>query len=114
MHTKLILAGILFLGVVGCTSMGPKPNDIPVNLANATSPTDHQKVADYFTQKATEYDAEAASHDQNARTYITRPKGDYASMASHCRALRDQFLAAAKEARALAAEHRQMAAKAGS
>jgi hypothetical protein len=63
--------------------------------------------------KAIAYDAEAAQHDQIGRFYINRPKGDPGSMTAHCRALRDQFLASAKEARALAQEHRVIAAKGG-
>jgi hypothetical protein len=113
MRTKRILAGMLFLGVVGCTSISPKPNDIPANIANAASPADHQRIADYFTQKANEYEAEAALHERIGKSYINRPKGDPGSMTSHCRALREQFLVAAKEARALAEEHRQIGAKGG-
>lgn len=91
----------------------PKPNDIPANIATATSPADHQRIADYFTQKATEYDTEADWHERIAKSYIGRPKGDPGSMTSHCRTLRAQFVAAAKEARALAEEHRQIASKGG-
>lgn len=114
MRTRLILAGILLLGAAGCASVAPKPDDIPANIATATSPADHQRIADYFTKKAAEYEAEAALHDRLSRTYISRPKGDPGSMASHCRALREQFTAAAKGARALADEHRMTAAKGGS
>lgn len=111
MLTKRILVGIILAGLVGCTSVGPPAHDIPAAIANASGPADHQKIADYFERQALSYDAEAAQHDSLARSYINRTRGDSASMASHCRALRDQFVAAAKEARALAREHRQVAAK---
>ncbi len=113
MRAKLVLAGMLFAGLVGCTSVGPPSNDIPSSIVNAVNSADHQKIADYFAGKALAYEAEAAQHDLIARSYVNRTRGDSASMQSHCRALRDQFLAAAKEARALAHEHGQLAAKGG-
>jgi len=118
MRTKLLLAGMLLVGAAGCTSMAPNPNDLPAsiaaNIATATSPADHHRIADYYTQKAAEYDAEAAWHERVAKSYVARPKGDPGAMTSHCRALREQFGAAAKAARGLAEEHRQLAAKSGS
>ena len=113
MRAKLVLAGMLFVGLVGCSSVRLPSNDIPSTIVNAQNPSDHQKIADYFAGKALSSEAEAAQHDLIARSYINRTRGDSASMTSHCRALRDQFLAAAKEARALALEHRQVAAKGG-
>lgn len=114
MRAKLAIAGVFFTGLVGCNTMvGPTANDIPASIATATTPGDHQKIADYFTQKAVEYDAEAAQHDRMARSYTNRPKGEFGSMISHCRSLRDQFVSAAKTARTMAQEHRQMAAKGG-
>jgi len=114
MNAKLLLVGIFCLGLVGCNTMaGPSANDIPANIATASSSGDHQKIAEYFTQKAVEYDAEAARHDLMARSYISRPKGDVGSMISHCRSLRDQFVSSAKTARMIAQEHRLIAAKGG-
>lgn len=52
MRVKLAIAGMFFIGLVGCNTMvGPAANDIPANIATATTPSDHQKIADYFTQK---------------------------------------------------------------
>lgn len=111
MLTKPVLVALVLAGLAGCTSVGPPASEIPATIANASRPADHLKIADYFERKALAYDAEAAQHEINARAYINRTRGDSASMMSHCRALRDQFVAAAKEARALAHEHRQAAAK---
>lgn len=114
MRVKSAISAVFLIGLVGCSTMvGPTPNDIPASIATATTPGDHQKIADYFARKAVEYDAEAAQHDLMARSYINRPKGDVGSMISHCRALRDQFVSAAKTARTIAQEHRLMAAKGG-
>lgn len=110
MIVKPVLVALLLAGLAGCTTVGPSV-DMPATIVNASTAADHQKIAEYFEQKARSYDAEAAQHDLLARAYINRTRGDPASMTSHCRALRDQFAAAAKEARALAVEHRQVAAK---
>lgn len=111
MLRKPVLVATLLAGLVGCTSVGPPANEIPAIIANAATPADHQKIADYFERKALAYDAEAAQHDLLSRSYINITRGDSVSMIAHCRVLRDQFVAAAKEARALAREHRQVAAK---
>lgn len=113
MRTKLVLTAILVAGLVGCASVAPPANDIPASVASARSPADHLKIASYFESKALGYEAEAAQHDRIARAYVNRTRGDSASMQSHCRALRDQFVAAARQARVLAQEHRQLAAKGG-
>lgn len=109
MLTKPALVAMLLAALAGCSAVPPPVSDIPAAIVNASGPADHQKIADYFDGKARAYDAEAAQHELIARTYMNRTRGDSASMMSHCRALRDQFAAAAKEARALAHEHRQAA-----
>lgn len=112
MRAKLTTAGIFFIVLVGCNTMvGPTTSDIPASIATAKTPSDHQKIAAYFTQKAAEYDKEAAQHEMMAQSYSNRPKGGFGSMISHCRNLRDQFVSAAKMARSLAQEHQQMPAK---
>lgn len=88
-------------------------DDMPATVASALKPAEHERIADYYASKAAAYDAEAAQHDRIGRSYINRTRGDSTAMQAHCRTLRDQFIAAAKEARALAQEHRQVAAKGG-
>lgn len=110
MNAKLILAGILFTGLVGCASVPPTMNDIPAVIATASTPAEHQRIADFYMQKAREYDATAILHEQTARAYMGNSKTSLGAMTTHCRALRDQFSAAAKEARTLAQMHVKMAA----
>lgn len=112
MRTKSILVSLALITLAACTSV-PPVSEIPANIANATTAADHQRIADYFAQKAASYDAEAAWHEKMALSYTARPKGDLAAMISHCRSLRDQFASAAKEARALEQAHRQLASSAG-
>lgn len=94
-------------------STKPSASEIPANIANATTAADHTRIADYFAQKATSYDAEAALHETMARSYVGRAKVDLPAMTSHCHNLKDLFANAAKEARALEQAHRQLASNAG-
>lgn len=114
MRTKflLVLASLAFITLSACTSV-PPVGDIPASIANATTPSDHQRIADYFSRKAASYDAEAALHKKMALSYQSRPKGDPAAMMAHCQALETQFSSAAKEARVLEQAHRQLASSTG-
>lgn len=107
-----VLAGIALITLAACTSI-PPISEIPESIANARTAADHQRIADYFAQKAASYDAESAWHGKMAFTYAGRPRTDLAAMMSHCRALQEQFANAAKEARALEQAHRQLASSIG-
>ncbi len=110
MRTKirLVLAGLATLLLAACSSI-PMATDIPASIANASTAADHQRIADYFAQKAQAYDGEAALHRKMALSYVSRPKSEPASMMAHCHALEAQFLSAAREVRALEQAHRQLA-----
>jgi hypothetical protein len=103
------LAMLALVGLSACTS-APPVSEIPESISTARTPADHQRVAAFFAQKATNYDAEAQLHDKMSKSYLgPYSKGNPESMASHCRSLRDRFIASAKEARELAQAHRQLA-----
>lgn len=107
--SRLALAGLATLLLAACSSI-PMTTDIPASIANASTPADHQRIADYFAQKAQTYDGEAALHRKMALSnYVSRPKSGPASMIAHCNALEAQFLSAAREVRALEQAHRQLA-----
>lgn len=110
MKVKLTLIGILFASLLGCASVAPTMGDIPAAIATASTPAEHQRIADFYTKKAIDYDAAAVEHEKIAKAYLGRTKSNPGAMTEHCRALRDQFSAAAKEARLLAQMHAQMAA----
>ncbi len=114
MRTKIAfaLASLALIALTACTSV-PSASEIPASIANATTAADHQRIADYFAQKAASYDAEAAWHEKMALSYFNRPKGDLPAMQSHCRQLREKFINAAIDARALEQAHLQLAASAG-
>jgi hypothetical protein len=102
--TSLAVAAL----VAGCASV-PTADQIPANITNARTAADHQRIADFFAQKAASYDAEADSHKKMGRSYTARPKGEPSSMIAHCQRLQEQFIAAAGEARELEKAHRQLA-----
>lgn len=109
MRIRYLLSSLALVGLTACTSV-PPVGDIPASIANYTSASDHQRIADFFTEKAAKYDAEAAWHAKAANVYYaSRPKGDPIAMRAHCLSLQEQFINAAKEARALADAHRQLA-----
>lgn len=111
MLTKLSLIGGLLAALTACTTVSVPTSDIPASIVHAVTAADYQRLADYFSQKAVNYDAEAVQHERMARSYSGGQKGA-SSMASHCRALQLKLTEAAAESRALAQENRQMAANA--
>lgn len=111
MRANRIATGLLSLVplmLAACT-MIPAP-DFPDAVASASTAADHRRIADFYGQKASSYEAEAAEHEKNANSYGGYPRGPV-SFVSHCHSLQEGFAAAAKEARSLEKAHRQLAAR---
>lgn len=98
----------VLIALAGCTSV-PSGGLVPETISHAETSAEHLQIADYYSRKATSYDAEAAWHEKPAHSYLGRPKGDPTAMAAHCRSLSLQFTNSAREARALEHAHRQLA-----
>lgn len=105
----MVLAGFALLSLAACSSV-PPVSEIPESIANAKTVADHQRIADYFAQKAASYEAEAKLHEKMPQSYQGRPRYDFAAMSSHCRELQKQLNAAAREAKALEQAHRDLGA----
>lgn len=90
--------------------------DLRQLLQSAASPKDHVRLAEHFEAKAQRYEADAAEHADSAKAYRARPTGIEQKhpmapeTAAHCEYLAESLTKAAKEARALGAAHRAMAA----
>ena len=87
----------------------PNFAEMPQSIASAKTADDHRRFGDYFASKAASYDAEAAAHEKMAASYAIRSSGgrnDMSSMRSHFISLRDGFVNAARDARALEQAHR--------
>ena len=108
-NNKLVLglSSLALLVLTACTSV-PLSSEISKDIASATTAADHQRIANYFSQKAANYDAEASLHEKMANSYGGYPRGPM-SYISHCRSLQRGFSAAANDARALEQAHRQLA-----
>lgn len=103
------LAVLILMGLMACTAI-PSASEIPADIANAKTAADHQRIADYFAQKAASYETEARLHEKMPNAYRSRTKYDFASMNAHCKELQNQLTAAAREAKALEQVHRGLAA----
>ncbi|WP_434514484.1 hypothetical protein AB6Q56_18380 [Dechloromonas sp. ARDL1] len=108
MKFRIFLGGLALVSLAACTAV-PVSN-LPESIANASSASDHQRIADFYMERAAKYEADAAWHEKAASIYYAqRPKGDPVAMREHCLALKERLNAAAKESRELAEAHRQLA-----
>lgn len=105
---SFVIAGIALITLAACSSV-PPVNDLPAYIARASTAADHSRIADYFAQKSVSYENEADLHEKMALAYASRPKGDLPAMQAHCRSLQEQFINAARDARAIEQTHRQLA-----
>lgn len=89
-------------------------------IANAKTPADHERIAQYFDAEATKYEADAKKHEEEATYYashtvpaIGKAQGFYSrEMQGHCPELAAKLKEAAQEARFIAAGHREIAKEA--
>lgn len=83
-------------------------------VAAASTPAEHEAIAQAYDAKASAAEREANEHRAMARTYKTggAPKVHSPVMVKHCERLATSYQSAAAEYRALAAEHRKLAAAA--
>jgi hypothetical protein len=75
-------------------------------IANAKSPEDHQKIANYFDEQAAAAEKEAEWHKKLLGVYKNNPRLSGEQM--HCSRLVGVYKNEAKEDRALAQEYRNM------
>lgn len=107
-NLKIILGALALAMLAACSSI-PFNSDIPESIAGASTPVEHQRIADYFAKKAADYRAEAALHRKMAFSYGNRAKGDSTHLFAHCSSLANQFEKVAAEAQQLAAAHIELA-----
>lgn len=82
-------------------------NNLNQMITSAKTPADHEAIAAYYDTEAAENEKKARLHELNKNMYS---KADFSA---HCNALIGAYQNAAKEDKALAADHRKMAKKAG-
>lgn len=109
----MLSASITAVGVsCGIPAIADVPN--PATIAAAKSPSDHEAIAKAYEDEATSLEKLAAMHKNLGDTYA-QPGGKPSQIgpAKHCKSVASELAAAAKEERALAAEHRKMAKASG-
>ena len=81
----------------------------------AQSMADHEMVAQRFETEAADFEKKAAEHERLAKHYRSGagvgPKGQPASLATHCERIARNLRVAATDARAMARMHRDVAHK---
>ena len=88
--------------------------DIAAAISAATTKADHEKIATFYEQQATELDAKIAQHQrmQNAYRHSGALRQHGVQMRAHCDKLIKNYRTAGTENRAMAKSHREMANKA--
>jgi hypothetical protein len=113
----LLFAAVLLTTVAGAARRSGElsKKELKVLLANASAPQDHVRLARHYEAKAKQYETESAEHAEMAKMYRKQPPASEtkrpgaADTAAHCESISESLARAAKEARALAASHEQMA-----
>ena len=82
-------------------------------VETAQTSADHEAIAKRLDEEATQLEKQAGQHERLAKQYHrgqgVPPKGNAASLASHCDALTKNLKASATDARAMAQLHREVA-----
>jgi hypothetical protein len=84
-------------------------------ISTAATPQEHERIAQHYDAKAMQLEAEAKEHEALAAEYKRNPTGHEqkhpmsGQTSDHCKFFAQKFREAAKQARQLAADHRQMA-----
>jgi hypothetical protein len=101
-----IAAFVLSGGISPATAGVPDP----ATIAAAKTPADHEAIAKAYDEEAASLEKLAARHKDLGETY-GQPGGKpwQPAMSKHCSSVATELAAAAKDERALAAEHRKMA-----
>lgn len=112
----IITGTVLTISGFAAQAKGTLTNKEVMQLtASAKTPEEHMRLARHFQAKADKLEAEAKEHANMARNYRANPTASKtkrpgaSDTASHCETLSQDLAKAARDARALAADHEAMA-----
>jgi len=110
----MLSAGIAALGLSGGILTATAGIPDPATISAAKTPADHEAIAKAYEEEAASLDKLAARHKDLGETY-GQPGGKpwQAGQSKHCNGVATELAAAARNERALAAEHHKMAKDAG-
>ena len=114
-RTAVVLSLITLLGVAISVRADDakllKKSELKSLIANARTAQDHARLADHFTAKAEQLEADAKDHEEYAARY-KGISGKLRMTSYHCENVAAGLRKAAEAARQLAADHREMAQEA--
>ena len=112
----LLLATFAASGLLRAEDTDPlSKQDVKALVANAKTAEEHERLAKHFEAEAIQLDAEANEHQDLVAGYRGNPSAlalkhpMSGKTAGHCQYFADDLHKAAKQARELAADHREMA-----
>lgn len=109
--TRMLRTGAVAIGLAfaALTANAAPPDAVTVTAARTAA--DHEAIAKAYEDEAASFEKMAAMHKNLAETYSTQAGGKplHAAQAKHCGSVAADLAAAAKEERALAAEHHKLA-----
>lgn len=117
-HCLALWIGLALLVTAGTAVERPRElskNELKKLLEKASTPQDHLRLAGHYEARARKYEADSAEHAEMAKMYRTRPtvsemkRPMSPDTAAHCDFLAESLGKAAKEARAMAYAHENMA-----
>ena len=117
--SSMILAVLVLITAGQAPAVEPKgelkPNEVKALVARAKTPADHMKLARHYTAMAAKHEAEAQEHEALAVEYTRNPEMGASkhpmapNTAEHCKFFAEHCHNAAKEMKAMAAAHEEMA-----
>ena len=118
--SSMVMAVLMVISVGHAPAAGEpagelKPKEVRALVASAKTPADHMKLAHHYTAMAAKHEAEAVEHEALAVEYSKNPpmaasKHPMAvNSAEHCKFFAGHCRDAAKEMKAMAAAHEEMA-----
>jgi hypothetical protein len=114
--TKLVVIALgAVLSLAGTRILAAEDFDLDKAIATAKTPADHEAIAAYFDKEAAEAQAKADNHAKMEDAYkkLGTALVEKQHLDQHCDRLSAAYAQAAKENRALAKAHRDMAKKSG-
>jgi len=113
----IVLVAVLALTAPTFAAEQLTPAQLASLVASARTTTEHSRIADYYRAQADKLAAESNDHTKMAATFRANPATNnekrVQATVNHCEYLAQTLKASSEKARALAAEHGQMAKAAG-
>ena len=118
--SSMVLALLMAISAGQAAAVEPKSGELTSKevktlVATANTPAEHMKLAGHYSALAAKHEAEAQEHEALAEQYTKNPTGHEqkhpmsGQTAAHCKLFAEHCHSAAKEMKAMAAAHEDMA-----